>query len=381
MPNLRKITTFEKNWTAGFPAPHSYFDEDRNLLIKKGSRVPDMTVRDRILQLAHFIPSTTEPPPPRHREVIPCSELNLFDRIAEAANRLENLFRAVCNDTPIQFEERVASLAKHIQKSCTFDASLCFCVAYLYHSERYVLVHTLQSAILTELLAQHAGLKTEARHALVCAALTRDLFFWNCNKLQEQTGKLAPALQFHILRHPTEAVESLKNLGVTDQAWLTTILEHHERLDGSGYPHGLGADEISIGGKVLAVADSFSAMLHPRKYRKHYSPKEAFAELYLKQKHTYDPQLVAALIKIVGIYPAGMHVKLKDGRKAMLTSKATELVRAPFLAYEDANGMLMQHPQTIACKEDEIEAILPPHTSRLNRFVLEKIWPDTIRTQ
>jgi len=75
------------------------------------------------------------------------------------------------------------------------------------------------------------------------------------------------------------------------------ILEHHERLDGSGYPLGLKSDEISIGGKILAVAEVVSAMSFYRTYRDDYGIEVALREIDDKAGRFYDSNVVSACFK------------------------------------------------------------------------------------
>ena len=73
------------------------------------------------------------------------------------------------------------------------------------------------------------------------------------------------------------------------------ILQHHERLDGSGYPRGLRNDEICIEARILAAADSFDAMTSDRPYRDRMSPGRALSEIKLLSGRAYDPVVVMAL--------------------------------------------------------------------------------------
>ena len=72
------------------------------------------------------------------------------------------------------------------------------------------------------------------------------------------------------------------------------VSDHHERLDGSGYPHGLDARNMCIETRILAVCDVYDALVSDRVYRAAWSPERAFA-LLEEESHAYDPTVVAAL--------------------------------------------------------------------------------------
>jgi HD-GYP domain-containing protein (c-di-GMP phosphodiesterase class II) len=80
---------------------------------------------------------------------------------------------------------------------------------------------------------------------------------------------------------------------------LKAVATHHERHDGKGYPDGLSGDDIPLLGRILAVADAYSAMTSDRPYRKTLSVDDAIAELRRVTGKQLDPQLVQQFIEIV----------------------------------------------------------------------------------
>jgi len=73
---------------------------------------------------------------------------------------------------------------------------------------------------------------------------------------------------------------------------------HHERWDGGGYPAGLSGDRIPIAGRIVALADSFDAMTHPRRYKPHVSLDEALVEIERESGRHFEPRLVDALFRL-----------------------------------------------------------------------------------
>lgn len=117
-------------------------------------------------------------------------------------------------------------------------------------------------------LARAAGLgDTEAQTAWVAGylhdigKLVMPFRFWTAPRQLTATERLA------MQAHPAVGVVYLEEQGVTDQALLVAILEHHERMDGSGYPRNLPGSRISPLGRLLAVADAYVAMSEARPYR------------------------------------------------------------------------------------------------------------------
>jgi putative two-component system response regulator len=79
-------------------------------------------------------------------------------------------------------------------------------------------------------------------------------------------------------------------------------LTHHERWDGSGYPHNLRGEAIPLSGRILAVADVFDALIHERPYKKAWSKEEAVAEIKAQAGKHFDPKVVEVFLHILSEY-------------------------------------------------------------------------------
>ncbi|RLB06239.1 MAG: hypothetical protein DRG50_05895, partial [Deltaproteobacteria bacterium] len=111
-------------------------------------------------------------------------------------------------------------------------------------------------------------------------------------------GKLSELEMSLIRTHPQSGYDILKEI---DFPWPVAqiTLQHHERMDGSGYPRGLKGEEIILGARILAVADVVDAMTHHRPYRPARSLEEAIQELRQGKGRLYDPQVVDACLEVL----------------------------------------------------------------------------------
>jgi putative nucleotidyltransferase with HDIG domain len=111
-------------------------------------------------------------------------------------------------------------------------------------------------------------------------------------------GPLDDAEAAEIRRHPvsgTEILEGIQSLRTT----LATVLHHHERWDGEGYPHGLHGDEIPPEARIVAVADAYDAMVSDRPYRSRLAHTEAVAEVERCAGAQFDPRVAEAFLRLV----------------------------------------------------------------------------------
>lgn len=133
-------------------------------------------------------------------------------------------------------------------------------------------------------------------------------YFHDIGKLEiddsilKKAGKLTPEEYEEMQSHPVRGIEFLKevNLPPSHKAIVKSIAGyHHERYDGTGYPHGLKGEEIPLEARIVAVADTWDAMVGERCYRKPMPISEAIAELRRVKGTQLDPELVELFIEII----------------------------------------------------------------------------------
>ena len=113
----------------------------------------------------------------------------------------------------------------------------------------------------------------------------------------------------------------LKNIHTVSLHVAHCAYQHHERLDGSGYPRGLKDNEIHELGKIIAVADVFDAVTSNRVYRSAMLPHEGLEILYAGAGTKFEIPIVEAFRRAVAIYPNGLSVVLNDGRKGVVSGQ------------------------------------------------------------
>ena len=134
----------------------------------------------------------------------------------------------------------------------------------------------------------------DAGEAIVAAARIHDLGKLGIPDLAlRKPGPLTPDERSAIQEHPAIGAEIVGRLEMY-RACSGIVRHHHERWDGTGYPDGLRGEEIPLGARVIAVADSFDAMTSDRAYRRAMSEAAALAELRRQSERQFDPQVVAA---------------------------------------------------------------------------------------
>jgi putative nucleotidyltransferase with HDIG domain len=130
--------------------------------------------------------------------------------------------------------------------------------------------------------------------------------------------------------HPERGHAMLVQASITDSVTLDVCLHHHEKVNGSGYPHKLKADEISLFAKMGAVCDVYDAITSNRPYKAGWEPGVSLQRMAQWADH-FDDVVFKAFVKSVGIYPIGSMVKLKSGRLAVVIDQSPKSLLTPIL--------------------------------------------------
>ncbi|WP_297575543.1 HD-GYP domain-containing protein, partial [uncultured Deefgea sp.] len=134
------------------------------------------------------------------------------------------------------------------------------------------------------------------------------------NEILNKPGRLTEA-EFDIMRsHPEEGWNILRHIDDMEAIPLEITLHHHERMDGTGYPHKLPGNEISQMAQMAAVVDVYDAITSDRCYHVGMPATEGLRKLWEWSKFHFNPELVQAFMRTVGIYPVGSLVRLESGR-------------------------------------------------------------------
>ena len=138
--------------------------------------------------------------------------------------------------------------------------------------------------------------------------------------LLDKPGMLTSAEFGLIKEHVRLGIDALREAGELPTEVEFGILEHHERLDGSGYPKGLKGNDISIYGRMAAIADSFAALITPRAYANPSAPQDALMNLYEWAGSSFHEPLVEQFVQAVGVFPVGSLVELSSGEVAIVVA-------------------------------------------------------------
>jgi GGDEF domain-containing protein len=161
-------------------------------------------------------------------------------------------------------------------------------------------------------LAHDLGLDDEQQDVLVCATLLRDAGYLALPQgLPAEPRPLRPDERALIELHPRVGFNVVGQMpALRDVA--ATVLYHHERFDGRGYPNGLPGESIPRTARALAVLEAYDAMTSERPYRETLSPEEACAELVAEAGAQFDPEVVQLFVERVRRHEASLSARMNE---------------------------------------------------------------------
>jgi HD-GYP domain-containing protein (c-di-GMP phosphodiesterase class II) len=144
--------------------------------------------------------------------------------------------------------------------------------------------------------------------------------------------------------HPTLGYKHLKKIPDISDLVIRGALEHHERVNGKGYPDGKKEDEIGPAGKILAIVDVYDALSSRRVYKDPMAPHSALGLLYGMRGEDFVPELVERFIQCIGIYPPGTLVQLNNDCMAVVSQVDPAVpLRPQLILVKDPGGHIAPH--------------------------------------
>lgn len=335
---MGKRRVFKSEIRVGQKLAWDVFNAEGQLLLRRGQTVETHNQIDKLLDLGLFVDAQITA---RHNETEPNiveESRSALSLILEARRRWQYL----SSPTGIKdnFAAHVFSIQALIGRACAKREEVALAAILLDRAGRYSIRHSVDTATLCHLAGVGLGMSRADIASIVAAALTMNMSMLLIQDgLLNQRPPLPPDRIAAVRRHPEETVQLLRQLGINDDLWLQAVLDHHESLDGSGYPAGKQANEIGLPAQLIALADRYCAAITPRDYRPALLPPHALRQV-LGRGGAVDKNLATQLISILGPFPPGTAVRLANDDVAVVARRGPKANEPEVYALASPRGVL-----------------------------------------
>ncbi len=332
--------------------PHSrlaqpILDERGRILLSRGVELSSSLVR-RLAQLGIHAVCIDDPmtddlhpqeliSPALRQELVSATYTALLDIVGKGTSRVVRTRDVQKRLRPVV--ANVISQLRHVEGAGQHLGNVYLSDGELYH-------HSVNVTLFSLTLGMNLGLNEDGLTELGIGTLLHDV-----GKLKipgavlRKPGRLTDE-EFEVIKqHTTFGYELLREMPDVSSETALIALNHHERVDGSGYPRGLKGDEIDLYSRIASVADVYEALTANRVYRNGYLPHQAFEFLLGAGGTQFDEHVVDAFVQTIAVYPVGVTLQLSNGLRGVVVRTRPKQTHRPIVrVLTDGDGQPLKEP-------------------------------------
>ncbi|MFZ5508877.1 MAG: HD-GYP domain-containing protein [Pseudomonadota bacterium] len=288
----------------------------------RGGDVADAPTREEVIaELDREMAAAAQGPaaPVRHSVAAEMARAQAVHRQAHRVVR--SVMQDVRLGRAVQLEQ-VEPVVENITSSILRNSGALLSLCLIKNKDDYTFLHSVSVCTLMVAFCRSVGMDADTIRQAGIGGLLHDTGKMMVpDAILNKPGRLTDEEFALIKRHPEEGYAVLVRTPGIGEMPLDITLHHHERMDGSGYPKSLPGESITTLAQMAAIVDVYDAITSDRCYHKGMAPTEALRKIFEWSKFHFNPQLVQAFLRCIGIYPVGTLVLLESGRLGVVTEQ------------------------------------------------------------
>jgi len=280
------------------------------------------------------LPEAKEPPlPPEIQKTIDkarCEDPSKIKLSESLKQRVSTGMQYLYNNTSDDnFASTSARITNDLNKAINDNAAIAVDINALKTSDEYTFKHSVDVATMSMIIAKNMGYSQDDIYSIGVAGLLHDIGKSKVPlEILNKPAKLNDE-EFKVMKnHTVFGYEIIKEKENFSQAIAFAVLQHHEKMNGRGYPLGVKADKITDFAKILSVVDVYDALVTERPYKKALSQRTAI-EMIMSMTEELDIKAMKVFFKTVILYPVDTTVELSNGEKAKVVKNNEGSVLRP----------------------------------------------------
>jgi len=313
----------------GRPLPRPIYDSNGSFLVRQGfviksfEQVEHLIARGVYGQRSEL--DSENPSSLVDHNAVKAQYHSSFSILEDVASQLA-ITLASCEDDNVNFTKEIMALAAIIQHECERNPHVALASLFVLEGGSYPIKHSVDVAVICEVMAHDRLVLREQRKSVIAAALTMNISMIELQeKLYRQEAPLTAEQKETIRSHPKTAVKMLRRANVKDKLWLKCVLAHHETNTGTGYPNQLLGKQYPQVTQLITLTDQYCARLSPRSYRNPALHMGILRDILLDKGKMVESDIEELLIKELGLYPPGLLVKLESSEIGVVTARGDKV--------------------------------------------------------
>ncbi|MGE5379800.1 MAG: HD-GYP domain-containing protein [Methylocystaceae bacterium] len=295
---------------------HDVFGTSGQLLLSKGTH-PTLFMIERLNKLGIFeVIIYDEPAPATTYPISSGDEYTLLQSFISAQETVTKLAGQILNGQRVDIPE-LDDTAQGIYSEVLVTNNVIKFLTKLHQANEYTLDHSVSVSVLSVKIAQCIGLDQHQLKSVALAGLMHDIGKYKIPRdILNKPGPLSDEEEAEMQKHPVYGYRIVQSLNLNNPSIGLAVLQHHEHMNGRGYPVGLTSDKINLIARIVAVADVFDALTSMRSYSFPVTPFKAAEEIRRSSFGHLDPKITRRfLIYLLNVSPGDL-VYLSNGETA-----------------------------------------------------------------
>ena len=258
------------------------------------------------------------------------------------SKEIRSLMANVVLKRSVNFHENMTAMLQLLESlvnEIMSSDAIVFNIIDIKQFDLYTYQHSVNVCVLSCIIGKAYEMTRKQLYKLALGAIMHDIGKVFIDKdLLNKLGKLSPE-EFEIIKtHSMLGYNFIRQKCKLPHIIGVSILQHHERFNGCGYPYGKKSDEIILNAQIIAIADVFDAMTSERPYHGPLMPSEAYEFISGSAGHSFSWELVNIFTRNIAPFPLGLHVQLSNGREGIVYQNYEDCLMRPLVKLKPEPG-------------------------------------------